>query len=59
MNHVLVTGATGAAIGPRVVHALYQAGYQIRTLSSDAFLRQCLKLRSHYTTGSEMILVKN
>ena len=32
---VLITGATGA-IGPRVVHALYQAGYQIRTFSVDA-----------------------
>ena len=31
---VLVTGATGA-VGPRVVHALHQAGYQIRTFSSD------------------------
>jgi nucleoside-diphosphate-sugar epimerase len=30
----LVTGATGA-IGPRVVQALYEAGYQIRTLSLD------------------------
>ena len=32
---VLVTGATGA-IGPRVVHALHQAGYWIRTFSVDA-----------------------
>jgi UDP-glucose 4-epimerase len=31
---VLVTGATGA-IGPRVVHALYQAGYQICAFSVD------------------------
>jgi len=31
---VLVTGATGA-IGPRVVHALHQAGYQIRAFSVD------------------------
>ncbi|MDI6742550.1 MAG: NAD-dependent epimerase/dehydratase family protein, partial [Smithella sp.] len=32
---VLVTGATGA-IGPRVVHALHQAGCQIRAFSVDA-----------------------
>ena len=32
---VLVTGATGA-VGPRVVHALYQAGFQIRSFSVDA-----------------------
>lgn len=32
---VLITGATGA-IGPRVVHALYQAGYLIRTFSIEA-----------------------
>jgi len=32
---VLITGATGA-IGPRVVHALYQAGHKIRTFSIDA-----------------------
>ena len=32
---VLITGATGA-IGPRVVHALYQAGHRIRTFSVDA-----------------------
>jgi nucleoside-diphosphate-sugar epimerase len=32
---VLITGATGA-IGPRVVHTLYQAGYRIRTFSVDA-----------------------
>ncbi len=31
---VLVTGATGA-VGPRVVHALHQAGYHIRTFSLD------------------------
>ena len=31
---VLVTGATGA-VGPRVVHALHQAGYRIRTFSVD------------------------
>ena len=35
IKFVLVTGATGT-IGPRVVHALYQAGYQIRTFSVDA-----------------------
>jgi UDP-glucose 4-epimerase len=35
IKFVLVTGATGA-IGPRVVHALYQAGYRIRTFSVDA-----------------------
>jgi nucleoside-diphosphate-sugar epimerase len=34
-NVVLITGATGA-IGPRVVHALHKAGFQIRTLSMDA-----------------------
>jgi len=34
-NIVLVTGATGA-IGPRVVHALHQAGFQIRAFSFDA-----------------------
>jgi nucleoside-diphosphate-sugar epimerase len=32
---VLITGATGA-IGPRVVHAFYQAGHRIRTFSVDA-----------------------
>ncbi len=32
---VLITGATGA-IGPRVVHALHQASYQIRAFSVDA-----------------------
>lgn len=32
---VLVTGATGA-IGPRVVHALHQAGYPIRVFSVNA-----------------------
>ena len=32
---ILVTGATGA-IGPRVVSALHDAGYQMRTLSIDA-----------------------
>lgn len=32
---VLVTGATGA-IGPRVVHALYHAGYRLRAFSVDA-----------------------
>jgi UDP-glucose 4-epimerase len=32
---VLITGATGA-IGPHIVHALYQAGCQIRTFSFDA-----------------------
>jgi uncharacterized protein YbjT (DUF2867 family) len=31
---ILVTGATGA-VGPGVVHALYQAGYRIRSLSVD------------------------
>lgn len=31
---VLVTGATGA-VGPRVVQALHEAGYRIRTLSLD------------------------
>jgi UDP-glucose 4-epimerase len=35
IKFVLVTGATGA-IGPRVVHALHQAGYLIRTFSVDA-----------------------
>ncbi len=33
---VLVTGATGAIGLPRVVHALHQAGCQIRTFSVDA-----------------------
>ena len=32
---VLVTGATGA-IGPRVVHALNQAGFRTRSFSVDA-----------------------
>ena len=32
---VLVTGATGA-VGPRVVVALQDAGYRVRTLSLDA-----------------------
>ena len=32
---VLVTGATGA-VGPRVVHALNQAGFRIRSFSFDA-----------------------
>ena len=32
---VLVTGATGA-VGPRVVHALDQAGFRIRSFSVDA-----------------------
>ncbi|MBU2233923.1 NAD-dependent epimerase/dehydratase family protein, partial [Patescibacteria group bacterium] len=31
---VLVTGATGA-VGPCVVHALYQAGFRIRSFSVD------------------------
>ena len=31
---VLVTGATGA-VGPRVVHALDQAGFRIRSFSVD------------------------
>ena len=31
---VFVTGATGA-VGPRVVHALDQAGFRIRTFSVD------------------------
>ena len=31
---VLVTGATGV-VGPRVIHALHQAGYRIRTFSVD------------------------
>ena len=31
---VLITGATGA-IGPSVVHALYQTGYRLRTFSVD------------------------
>ena len=35
MQTILVTGATGA-IGPRVVNALHQARYQIRTFSVDA-----------------------
>ena len=34
MSFGLITGATGA-VGPRVVHALHQAGYQIRTFSYD------------------------
>jgi UDP-glucose 4-epimerase len=34
-NRILVTGATGA-VGPRVVHALHQAGCQIRVFSVDA-----------------------
>ncbi len=33
-KHVLVTGATGA-VGPRVVQALDEAGYKVRTLSLD------------------------
>jgi nucleoside-diphosphate-sugar epimerase len=33
---VLVTGATGAIGLPRVVHALHQAGCQIRAFSVDA-----------------------
>jgi nucleoside-diphosphate-sugar epimerase len=33
--HVLITGATGA-VGPRVVTALHDAGYRIRTLSIDS-----------------------
>lgn len=32
---ILVTGATGA-VGPRVIHALDQAGFQIRAFSVDA-----------------------
>lgn len=32
---ILVTGGTGA-IGPRVVHSLYEAGFQIRVFSIDA-----------------------
>jgi len=32
---VLITGATGA-IGPRVTHALYHAGFKIRSFSVDA-----------------------
>lgn len=32
---VLVTGATGA-VGPRIVSALMEAGYGVRTLSIDA-----------------------
>jgi UDP-glucose 4-epimerase len=35
MKSVLVTGATGA-IGPRVVQALHQEGYRVRTFSIDA-----------------------
>jgi nucleoside-diphosphate-sugar epimerase len=38
MNHsslILVTGATGA-VGPHVVASLFDAGYQIRTLSLDS-----------------------
>jgi len=34
-SRVLITGATGA-IGPRVVHAMHQAGFQSRALSVDA-----------------------
>jgi UDP-glucose 4-epimerase len=34
MKHVLITGATGA-VGPRVVNALYAAGFNVRTLSMD------------------------
>jgi UDP-glucose 4-epimerase len=34
-KNVLVTGATGT-VGPRVVAALHDAGYQIRTLSIDS-----------------------
>lgn len=34
-GHALVTGATGA-LGPRVVEALLEAGYAVRTLSLDA-----------------------
>jgi UDP-glucose 4-epimerase len=34
LMRVLVTGATGA-LGPRVVEALHQAGYAVRTLSLD------------------------
>jgi UDP-glucose 4-epimerase len=34
-SKVLITGATGA-IGPRVVHAAHQAGYQVRAFSFDA-----------------------
>ena len=33
--------------------------YTIEFVSRDAFLRQCLKLRNHYTTGSELIYVNN
>jgi UDP-glucose 4-epimerase len=33
-SHILVTGATGA-VGPRVVHALDQAGFRIRSFSVD------------------------
>jgi uncharacterized protein YbjT (DUF2867 family) len=33
--NVLVTGATGA-VGPRIVSALMEAGYAVRTLSVDA-----------------------
>jgi nucleoside-diphosphate-sugar epimerase len=35
IKFVLVTGATGA-VGPRVVHALDQAGFRIRSFSFDA-----------------------
>ncbi len=35
IKFILITGATGV-IGPRVVHALYQAGYRLRTFSVDA-----------------------
>lgn len=34
MSRILVTGATGA-LGPRVVAALHEAGYAVRTLSLD------------------------
>lgn len=32
--NIHVTGATGA-VGPRVVHVLFAAGYRVRTLSLD------------------------
>ena len=35
IKFVLVTGATGA-VGPCVVHALHQVGFQIRAFSFDA-----------------------